>query len=132
QVLLDPSSNRRQDLAEGEQALVLRLVADLLPLRVVAVLLAPARVAAGRLDVAARMRADPDVGPGRRDRERPDARDRLAVADQLAVGIEVGERPAGPAPSDAGRAVDDVAEAGRLGRRGRIGSDLSGRATEAR
>ena len=45
------------------------------PARVVAVLLATARVAAGGLDVAVRVRADPDVGPGRRDRERLDLLD---------------------------------------------------------
>ena len=41
--------------------LVLRLVADGAPTRVVAVLLATALVAAGRLDVAVRIGADPDV-----------------------------------------------------------------------
>ena len=59
---------------ERDQPVVLRLVAHLAPPRVVAVLLAAARVAPGRLDVAVRRRADPDVGPRRRDRERVDSR----------------------------------------------------------
>ena len=55
---------------------------------VVAVLLAAPRVAAGRLEVAVRVRADPDVGPGRRDRERPDPVERLVVADPPSVGVD--------------------------------------------
>ena len=49
------SRMRGRARGEGEHAVVLGLVAHLAPARVVAVLLAPARVAAGGLDVAGRM-----------------------------------------------------------------------------
>ena len=43
------------------------------PLRVIAILLATARIAAGGLQVAARVQADPDVRPRRRNHQRLDA-----------------------------------------------------------
>ena len=64
------SRMRGQRLAEVEHAFVLRAVAHLAPARMVAVLLAAPVVAAGRLDVAVGVGADPDIGPGRRDRQR--------------------------------------------------------------
>ena len=78
---------------------VLGLVAHLAPARVVAVLLAPARVAAGGLDVAVGVRADPDVGPGRRDRQLADPLQGRGIAHRLAVGIldrELGTQRWGP------------------------------------
>ena len=54
----------------------------LAPGRVVEVLLAPGVVDARRLDVAVRVRADPDLLPGRRDRRAPDPLDHLAVGDR--------------------------------------------------
>ena len=71
-VLVDPLADLRQRRAEGDHPVVLGLVAHRLPSRVVAVLLAAARVAAGGLQVAVRRRADPHVRPRRRDRQRLD------------------------------------------------------------
>ena len=51
-----PAAQRRQRRGEIEDAVVLRFVADLAPARVIAMLLAAARVAAGGLQVAARIR----------------------------------------------------------------------------
>ena len=68
---------------------------DLAPARVVAVLLAAPRVAAGRLDVAVGERADPDVRPGRRDGERADAAQRVARRAPAAVGGRGSEALAG-------------------------------------
>lgn len=48
--------------------------------------LSPARcIRPDRLDVAVRIRADPDVGPRRRDHESPDAVERLPLVDPLPV-----------------------------------------------
>src|SRR5262249_20411720 len=68
---------------------VFRLVAHLAPAPVVAVLLALARVAAGRLKVAVVGAANPHVAPGRRDGERADAAQRAPVAHGIAVGMAV-------------------------------------------
>src|ERR1700733_13461128 len=76
-------------------ARVLRLVTHRVPPRVVAVLLSAARVAAGRLDVAVRERADPDLLPRGRNGERADARERRLVVDRLAARGDV--REIGPA-----------------------------------
>ncbi|MNN59052.1 hypothetical protein D3C81_1741400 [compost metagenome] len=57
----------------------------------IAVLLAPAGVAAGGLQVAARVGADPHVGVGRWDRQGIDALDLLRVDDALARGLEIAE-----------------------------------------
>src|SRR5256886_11878847 len=59
----------RQRLGEGEHAVVLDGVADLAPARVVAILLAPARVAPGRLQVATGAGTDPATGAGGREGE---------------------------------------------------------------
>ena len=99
---------------------------------VVAVLPAPARVAPDRLDVAVRARADPDVGPRRRDRERADSRELARRTDRPSADADVREASTGPAPANA-RSVrvdvaqparDGVAPAGRRGQwseRGRAG-----------
>ncbi len=57
-------------------------------LRVIAILLAARRIAAGRLQMRARVGGDPDVGPRRRQHQRANARQRLRVADQPAVRID--------------------------------------------
>jgi hypothetical protein len=58
---VDFLADQRQGLAELDHAFVLDLVARLAPFGVVAVLLAPARVAPGGLQVAVGLRADPDI-----------------------------------------------------------------------
>src|SRR5581483_10179596 len=75
---------------------------------VVPVLLAPLRVAPGRLDVTVRVRGDPDVGPRGRDREALDPREGVRVVDLRAVAAVVGERPSGAPASDAGYVVRAV------------------------
>ncbi len=52
QVGLDALADARQRLAEGNHVLILVGIANLAPLRVIAVLLASLRIASGRLDVA--------------------------------------------------------------------------------
>src|SRR5581483_6525940 len=92
QIALHPLADVRKDLAELEHPAELRLVARLPIERVVAVLLAPARVARRHLDVAAGIRTDPDAAPGRRNHQRLDPPAGDGVADPFAVGRE--ERPA--------------------------------------
>ncbi len=62
-------ANARQGLSERDQAAVFHFVAHLSPSRVITILLASARIAAGRLQVAVRIRADPNVRPRRGDDE---------------------------------------------------------------
>src|SRR5262249_14428548 len=66
QVGVGTTTNPGKRAAEVDEAAVLARVADLAPLRVIAVLLAAARVAAGRLEMTARLGTDPDVLPRRR------------------------------------------------------------------
>src|SRR6185436_8387470 len=80
QVLVDAATDARQRLGEGEHATVLGLVAYFAPAHVIAVLLAPARVAAGSLEVAIVARADPDLFPGGRNRQLADACKSFRVA----------------------------------------------------
>ena len=106
--LADP----RQDPSEVDEALELGVVAPGPPEVVVAVLLATLGITAGRLEVAGGIRADPDVGPGRRDRQRPEPGEDRPVADQLAIGAAIAEPAAAPLPGDARPSVGRVAESG--------------------
>jgi len=101
-----------QDLGEGEHAVVLDRVAHFAPASVVAVLLPAAGVTAGRLQMTAGVGADPDVGPGRRDRQPLDPADDLLVTDQAAVTTEITEGLAGALPADSRAEVGDVAKPG--------------------
>ena len=79
ELALHALAHQRQRAREVDHRVELLLVAPLAPPVVVAVLLAPAGVDAGRLDVAHRVRADPDVLPGGRDDELGDPRQDLGV-----------------------------------------------------
>src|SRR5690606_9642260 len=115
QVRTQAPAQARQRLAEGDGALELAVAAGLAPLRVVAVLLAAARIAARRLHMAVGAAADPDVGVRRRDRQRTDPRQRRGVADHRAVGVAVAEAGAGTATGDARFGVADIHQARLLG-----------------
>ena len=112
QVACDSRADARQRAAEGLQPGVLAVAAFGAPVGVVAVLLAPACVAAGGLQMAVRQRADPDVGIGRRNRQAADARQLALVDQQAAVGPLVAERRAAPHAPMARHRVADVDEAG--------------------
>ena len=105
----------RQRRAEVGEAVELRAVTDLAPPRVVPVLLAAAGVPARRLQVPSRIRADPHIGPGRRNGE---AVDPLPVrsAHGAAGRSGVGEPTTTSLAPDAGLGVHDVAQPG-VGRR---------------
>jgi hypothetical protein len=119
QVPRDPRSQSRQREAEPDHPVVLVAVADFGPARVVAVLLAAAGVAAGRLNVPVGVRANPDVGPGGRDHNAADPGERVAAADGLAARHEVAKSL--PAANATNRGVvAHVAKAGRSGGSHRI------------
>jgi hypothetical protein len=117
----------RQGLAEGDDPLELAVAAQLRPVGVVAVLLAPPRVAAGGLHMAVGLGADPYLGIGRRDRQLTDALQGLRIAHRAAVGQAVAEAGAGAAAGDARLLVADIDQAGAAGglpglqRAGRLG-----------
>jgi hypothetical protein len=71
-VLADPTPDSRQRQPKGDEPLELAPVATRAEASVVAVLAAAARVASGRLEVARRVRTDPDLVPRWRNCERLD------------------------------------------------------------
>jgi hypothetical protein len=71
-----------------------------LPALVVEVLLAPGFVDARRLNVTVRIAADPDVAPGRWDRQRSNPLKCVLVSDAPAFGVEVAEAAATTAAAD--------------------------------
>jgi hypothetical protein len=75
----DVPAGARQPPGDLQHPPVLDLVAVLPPDRVVQVLAAAGGVRADRLQVAALVAADPDVAPGRRDRQVPQALQRRRV-----------------------------------------------------
>ena len=79
EVLLDPSPNRRQRPREIEHVRVFVFIAHRTPSRMIAILFAPASVAAGRLKMAVSGRANPHVGPRRRNDQRFDSREHSRV-----------------------------------------------------
>ena len=113
QVALEALAQERQHLAEFQHALELRLVARRPIVGVVAVLLAPARIRAGRLDMTVRVGADPDARPGGRYGEAVDARAGVASDDALAARRVIGPAGADALARDATHAVGDIAQAAR-------------------
>jgi len=123
QVRAHPPPDGRQRPGEGGETVELRRVAQLAPARVVAVLLAPPRVAARGLDVAARVGGDPDLAPGGRDGQRADARQRARIAKGRAARVAVGEGAAAAEAGDAGVRIARVVQLrGGRGSCGRAGT----------
>src|SRR5258706_3264593 len=85
-------------------------VAHFAPARVVAILLSSARIAPRCLQVPAFVAADPDIGPGRRDRERPDPLERVLGRHFLVLRVEVFESLAGVAARVALLAIAGIAQ----------------------
>jgi len=77
----------------------------------VAVLLPAARVTRGRLQVAARVAADPDVAVRGRYRQCADAREHALVGDPAPTRIDVGEAATATPATQARLRVRDVDEA---------------------
>ena len=83
------AANARQGLAERDHFVVLGRVADFAPARVIVILLAAAGVFADGLNVAVSQRANPHVGPRRRNNERANTKERLRVANQLIARADI-------------------------------------------
>ena len=75
-------------------------------------MLPAARVASDCLQMAARIRTDPHVGPRRWNHQRADALHDLLVANRPAIGADVSERSGPARPADPRPRVARVAEAG--------------------
>src|SRR5439155_3925625 len=85
--------------------------------RMVPVLLAPAGVEAGRLKMAVGVRADPNLGPSRRDHQRLDPAKRLFMAHAFAMRVDVRESRPGLFAANAWRFIADILERDRGRRR---------------
>src|SRR4051794_30601506 len=102
QIALDLVPHVRQRLCEANHRVELLAILPLAPFLVVQVLLAPGVVHAGCLDVAQRVRADPDVLPRGRDSELGDPLEDLRIGDAATLRVEVLEALAAPAAGQAG------------------------------
>ena len=120
QVAVRLLADLRQGRSKGQHPVVLDGIANLAPARVISVLLAPPGVAPGRLQMAARVGADPDVRPGRRDGQALDPPDRVRVTDAAALAVAVREALPGALPTDPRAQIRDIAQAGGSRRLHRI------------
>jgi hypothetical protein len=102
QVLRGGRPQPGQRAGEPEHVPELLGVALLPPELMVEVLEPALAVGARGLDVAERIRRDPDVRPGGRDPQRPDPVQRRRVADLSAGLVQIPEAVPGPDPGDAG------------------------------
>ena len=106
--------------------LVLGLVADFAPARVIEVLLATAFIPPGRLQMPMVQRTNPDIAPRRRDGEGPDTVESVPVAQEAAFYGAIAEALTAAFTAEARSLVRDVAQADDLGglRRGRRGDGV--------
>jgi hypothetical protein len=111
EVALHAAAQLGQAARELHHVLELLRVAPRAPGVVVAVLLAPGDIRARRLEMAVRVRADPDVLPRGRNRELGDPLQHLRIVDPLAPLVDVAEAASVPAAADAGPGAVDAAEA---------------------
>src|SRR4029078_7375039 len=86
----DLTTDCGQRAREVEEVVVLRRIASCGPRRVIAVLFAPARITAGRLQVPARIARDPDLRPCRRNREPSDASERRCIPHNTSIRLLIG------------------------------------------
>ena len=113
--MTQPAAQPWQRLAERRHAQELGVVAMSAPLRVITVLLAPSCVAAGGLQVPARIGANPDVFVGGRNRQPLDASDFRLIGQTAAAGSRVLEARGRANPADARVRVGYVDEPGGRG-----------------
>jgi hypothetical protein len=117
EVALHVAADPWEGATEGAHSAELELVSPPAPRRVIAGLLAPAGVPPDRLQMTARVTADPHVPPGRRDGKRTDPRQGRVVPDRHAVRVEAAEPMAVPSTRDSRLQVAGMPEA--AARRGR-------------
>src|SRR6476620_8035617 len=79
------------------------------------VLLSAAGIARGDLQMSVFMRTDPDIGPGRRNDQRPKALEGVAGAYDSPVGSDVCEAATVPMPANSRHRVAYISESRRSG-----------------
>src|SRR5215468_3664587 len=84
-------SDGRKYLGKSDHMIVFGALAYLPEARVVAVLFSTFGVSAGCLNVTLGKRADPDIGPCRRNGERPDAPECLRLGERRAIRPCIGK-----------------------------------------
>ena len=132
EILLQSTPQPRQLRAELDHARELAVVARFAPLRVIAILLALPRIPTRRLQVSARLAANPHVRISGRNRELADSIERAWSLYRPAVRPEIVEvRPAALA-ADAGLGVGNVEQAARARVPARLDDGLGKRAVSGR
>ena len=111
-VLRDAGQRR----TEFQHAIILRLVPHFAPARVIAVLLAAARISTARLKVSMGKLADPYLGPGGRNREGPDPREHGLVLHPRVLPVDIDEARPSHSAVDTGTRIADITQLGGLGR----------------
>src|SRR6266702_2156781 len=114
QVLGNSSADARKTASELEHTIKLCGITVSAPTRVIPVLFAPARVTPGRLQMAARIAADPDVTIGRRYGETTDACEQRRIRHFCAVRVDIGETASAGRPADPGAAIARECEIDRI------------------
>ena len=107
-----------QMFGEGQHAVVFRAIAQLAPFQVIAVLIAAARIASGRLQMAVGTPTDPDVRIRRWNRELANARHDPGIANRRATRIEVLEIRSAPFAPESWLVIADVHQLPGLVQRG--------------
>src|SRR4029434_4011559 len=117
QIACDAPADFWQGTAESDHSIVLGLVAEISPIRMIAVLLTAADIAPGGLEVAIGIGTNPDIFPGRRNRQPLYSRKHVGVANSISAGIKISKVSPLTPTSDAGSRVTHIAQTG-LARRG--------------
>jgi hypothetical protein len=123
QITRHATVNTGQRFTEVQHALEFVRVAHGAPFRMIAILLAAARIAPGRLQVTLGTPADPDVLVRRRNGEAANAGQHGFVTQARAMFVHVRETAAGTPPVDTRFTVADIPQADLLRCIGDIGGD---------
>src|SRR4051794_8979423 len=100
----------RQLVGKGHYMLIFGAFSHLAEAGVITVLLATFCVAAHRLNMTIGERANPDIGPGRRNGERLDPLQRLTLGNPRPVRSGIGEACARLLAANAGTVVRDISK----------------------
>src|SRR5262245_56523514 len=114
-VLPNLRADTRKSLGECDDVFVLRALAHLAESWMIAILLSALGIPTSGLNVPISKWADPDVGPGRRNRQRLDPSQNARLRQLGPINSGVGEALPGFSAADAGARVINVPQAGRLG-----------------
>ena len=120
-VFLYAAANLSECLAEQKHLLVFVFVTHFAPAFVIAILFAPSRVPARRLDVTVRRRTNPDVRVSRWNGETIDAQNALLVANRFSFRVEIVKTVAVALARVTGLIVADVAQPSFFRRLHRVG-----------